>query len=84
MKKSKVAIPLLVIVFALSAHATLFGPDTFQEACRVGANARVEFKVLDDTGNPVQGVAAVGDVKVAINLDPLGVEFREVVGVTEK
>ena len=55
MKKSKVAIPLLVIVFALSAHATLFGPDTFQEAYRVGAKAKVNFKVVDDVGNPVQG-----------------------------
>ncbi len=55
MKKSKVAIPLLVIVFALSAPAALFGPDTFQEAYRVGAKAKVNFKVVDDVGNPVQG-----------------------------
>ena len=54
MKKFKVAISLLAIVFALTAHA-LFGPDTFQEAYRVGAKARVDFKVLDDIGNPVQG-----------------------------
>ena len=55
MKKSKVAISLLVIVFALSAPAALFGPDTFQEAYRVGAKAKVNFKVVDDVGNPVQG-----------------------------
>ena len=49
-----IQIALLTVAYAFAAYA-LFEPDTFQEAYRVGAKAKVEFKVLDDGGNPVQG-----------------------------
>ena len=31
-----------------------FGPTTFQEAYSKGAKARIEFRVVDDTGCPVK------------------------------
>lgn len=49
-----ILIALLTVASTFAAYA-LFGPDTFQDAYRVGAKAKVEFKVLDDEGNPVQG-----------------------------
>lgn len=52
--KGTILAALPVLVSAFVAYA-LFGPDTLQEAYRVGAKARVEFNVLDDGGNPVQG-----------------------------
>ena len=66
-------VPPSVVISTADAAARAFRKD-----------GRVWLLVANRTGKPVQGVAAVGDVKVAINLDPLGVEFREVVGVTEK
>lgn len=56
MRKSNKAIliALLTVAPTLVAYA-LFGPATFQEAYRTGAKAKVEFKVVDDGGNPVHG-----------------------------
>ena len=48
----------MVALWVFPAFALFgFGPTTFQEACHKGADARVEFRVVDDEGNPVSGAS---------------------------
>ena len=57
---------------------SLFGANSFQEACHKGANARVLFRVLNDLQNPVAGA------KVNVFFDMADrVEGRYVVGITD-
>ena len=47
---------LMVVLWGSPASALFgFGPTTFQEAYSKGAKARIEFRVVDDTGCPVKG-----------------------------
>ncbi len=49
---------LMVALWGSPASALFgFGPTTFQEACHKGADARVEFRVVDDEGHPVCGAS---------------------------
>ena len=46
----------MVVLWGSPASALFgFGPTTFQEAYSKGAKARIEFRVVDDTGCPVKG-----------------------------
>ena len=56
----------------------LFGANSFQEACHEGANARVEFRVLNDLGSPVVGAK----VNVFFDMADRG-EGRPVIGITD-
>ena len=57
---------------------SLFGANSFQEACHEGANARVEFRVLNDLGSPVVGAK----VNVFFDMADRG-EGRPVIGITD-
>jgi len=55
MKKSTVAMLGVVAATLASPALAMSAPSTFQEAYQKGAEARVEFKVIDDLGFPVSG-----------------------------
>ena len=55
MKKSTVAMLAFVVATLASPALAMSAPSTFQEAYQKGAEARVEFKVVDDLGLPVSG-----------------------------
>ena len=57
---------------------SLFGANSFQEACHEGADARVEFRVLNDLGSPVVGAK----VNVFFDMADRG-EGRPVIGITD-
>ena len=57
----------IVALWGFPASALFgFGPTTFQEAYSKGAKARIEFRVVDDTGCPVKGAT------VNVLTDPKG------------
>ena len=79
--KTERTVCLCIVVSMLSGVLmafSLFGANSFQEACHKGANARVLFRVLNDLQNPVAGA------KVNVFFDMADrVEGRYVVGITD-
>ena len=57
---------------------TMFGANTFEEACHKGAYARIVFRVLNDVGSPVVGA----NVNVSFDMADRG-EGRRVIGITD-
>lgn len=57
---------------------SLFGANSFQEACHKGAGARVIFRVLNDVGSPVVGAK----VNVFLDMADRG-GGRRVIGITD-
>ena len=55
MKESFVGTLMVIALLGYFPASAIFAPNDFQKAYHDGALARVEFKVLDEVGNPIQG-----------------------------
>ncbi len=78
MKKSTVAMLGVVAATLASPALAMSAPSTFQEAYQKGAEARVEFKVIDDLGFPVSGAT----VNVFFDMVDRGMG-RRIIGETD-
>ena len=72
-----VAVVALAVMMPTTAVA-MSAPSTFHEAYQKGAEARVEFKIIDDIGQPVAGAK----VNVFFDMADLS-KAREVIGTTD-